>query len=76
MDSDTIVQRLRESVTQCRALDRAALLEEAAAEIERLRLTEEERLALERLVPQAETYNPRWAQTLRGLLERLSPPAT
>jgi len=35
--SVTLVQRLRESVTQCRALDRSALLEEAAAEIERLR---------------------------------------
>ena len=35
--SATLVQRLRESVTQCRALDRSALLEEAAAEIERLR---------------------------------------
>ena len=35
--SASLVQRLRESVTQCRALDRSALLEEAAAEIERLR---------------------------------------
>ena len=35
--STSLVQRLRESVTQCRALDRSALLEEAAAEIERLR---------------------------------------
>jgi len=35
--SATLVQRLRDSVTQCRALDRSALLEEAAAEIERLR---------------------------------------
>lgn len=32
-----IVDRLRESVTQCRAVDRSQLLEEAAAEIERLR---------------------------------------
>ena len=38
-----IVERLRASVTQCRAVDRSALLAEAAAEIERLRLTEEER---------------------------------
>ena len=33
----TLVERLRSSVTQCRALDRSQLLEEAAAEIERLR---------------------------------------
>jgi hypothetical protein len=38
MPSD-LVERLRASVTQCRAVDRSELLEEAAAEIERLRLT-------------------------------------
>lgn len=32
-----LVQRLRDSVTQARAIDRAALLHEAADEIERLR---------------------------------------
>lgn len=32
-----IVERLRESVRACRALDRSMLLEEAAVEIERLR---------------------------------------
>ena len=32
-----IVERLRSSVTQCRAVDRSAVLAEAAAEIERLR---------------------------------------
>ena len=32
----SLVQRLRDSVTQCRALDRSQLLEEAAAEITRL----------------------------------------
>lgn len=32
-----LVQRLRESIKACRALDRSALLAEAAAEIERLR---------------------------------------
>lgn len=32
-----IVERLRDSVRACRAIDRSALLEEAAAEIERLR---------------------------------------
>jgi hypothetical protein len=40
-----LVQRLRASVTQARALDRAALLHEAADEIERLRLTDAERKA-------------------------------
>lgn len=32
----SLVQRLRDSVTQCRALDRSQLLEEAAVEISRL----------------------------------------
>lgn len=32
-----IVQRLRDSATQARAIDRAALLKEAAAEISRIR---------------------------------------
>jgi hypothetical protein len=36
--SDDLVQRLRESVKACRALDRSALLAEAAGEIERLRI--------------------------------------
>ena len=40
-----LVQRLRASVTQARAIDRAALLHEAADEIERLRLTDAERKA-------------------------------
>ena len=33
----TLVERLRESVRACRAIDRSQLLEEAADEIERLR---------------------------------------
>lgn len=40
MDAD-IVDRLRESVRACRALDRSALLAEAADEIERLRKADE-----------------------------------
>ena len=36
-----LVQRLRESIRACRALDRSELLEEAAAEIERLRAVTE-----------------------------------
>ena len=35
-----LVQRLRDSVRACRALDRSQLLTEAADEIERLRMTE------------------------------------
>jgi len=41
-----IVQRLRDSVRACRALDRSALLAEAADEIKRLRLSDEEREAM------------------------------
>jgi hypothetical protein len=40
--SEDVVQRLRESVRACRAVDRSALLAEAAGEIERLRLTKTE----------------------------------
>ena len=75
-----IVERLRASVTQCRALDRAALLEEAAAKIERLRLTDVERASLTRAIETLEgveymeafsTENDATAAaTLRGLLER------
>lgn len=36
--SDDLVHRLRESVRACRALDRSALLAEAADEIEQLRI--------------------------------------
>lgn len=70
MPSD-LVERLRASVTQCRAVDRSELLEEAAAEIERLRLTDEER--------EATKYFSQWveweaakshAAALCGLLER------
>lgn len=42
-----LVQRLRDSVRACRALDRSALLAEAADELERRRLTAGEREALE-----------------------------
>jgi hypothetical protein len=70
MPSD-LVERLRASVTQCRAVDRSELLEEAAAEIERSRLRDTEREAME--------YFSQWVEwraakshavTLRGLLER------
>ena len=39
--ANDLVQRLRDSVTQARAIDRAALLHEAADEIERLRSYEQ-----------------------------------
>ena len=41
-----LVQRLRDSATQARALDRSELLHEAAGEILRLRLTDLERESL------------------------------
>ena len=65
-----IVQRLRESAKAARALDRAALLEEAAAEIERLRLLPEERCGIERAASFLEGSG--WSGvTLRALLKRL-----
>lgn len=79
----SLVQRLRDSVTQCRALDRSQLLEEAAAEIERLNgevvlwqavasLNAQEREAVERAVDVMDAIGiKRQARWLRGLLERL-----
>jgi hypothetical protein len=52
---------------------------EAANEIERLRLTDAEREAIEQAIDAASGMAPAqpWAvATLRGLLERLSPPTT
>ena len=78
----SLVQRLRDSVTQCRALDRSQLLEEAAAEIERLNgevvlwqavasLNAQEREAVERAVDVMDAIGiKRQAMWLRGLLER------
>jgi len=65
-----LVDRLRRWTHAVDAAPASDLMDEAAGEIERLRLTVDERQALERLIPQTETYNPRWAQTLRGLVER------
>jgi len=74
-------------VTQCRALDRSALLEEAAAEIERLRgspvtepMLKEKRAEGSAVLTDAEReavevalvwVNPERQDTLRGLLDRL-----
>ena len=81
-----IVNRLRESVKACRALDRSALLAEAADEIERLRsraceklskhdscrLTDGEREAVEAAVEYVGSAYAvqHHAETLRRLLER------
>ena len=67
-----LVQRLRDSATQARALDRAALLNEAADEIERLRITDAERLSIQWVIGEALSVDGVSIQaTLRGLLERL-----
>jgi len=77
-----IVERLRASVTQCRAVDRSALLAEAADEIERLRcnptggdsgsvaLTDAEREAVEWFACYGVDRPLGHSTTLRGLLER------
>ena len=65
-----LVQRLRASVTQARALDRAALLHEAADEIERRTLTDVERSAAEFAIA-AYPLDDSVPATLRSLLERL-----
>lgn len=69
-----IVRRLRDSVTQCRALDRSQLLEEAATEIERLRITDAERGAIADAADRYAEITPESAETavtLRVLLERV-----
>ena len=66
-----IVQRLRDSVRACRALDRSALLAEAADEIERLRLRDAEQAVIENMVIQYSTATS-VAVTLRGLLDRVN----
>lgn len=86
--SDDIVQRLRDSVRACRALDRSSLLAEAADEIERLRLqaceklsesdsfrlTDDEREAVDVAVEYVGSAYAvqHHAETLRNLLERLA----
>ena len=82
-----IVQRLRDSAAQARALDRAALLNEAAGEIEKLRqrlrladaalrsdsptLTDAEREALWFAIAYAQNAGHGCEATLRGLMERM-----
>jgi hypothetical protein len=52
-----LVDRLRRWTHAVDAAPASDLMDEAAGEIERLRLTVDERQALERLIPQTETYN-------------------
>lgn len=66
-----IVQRLRESVRACRALDRSALLAEAADEIERLRLTPAEREALSWFTGGRGPVCPQYIATVREMVARL-----
>jgi hypothetical protein len=66
-----IVEQLRASVTQCRAVDRSALLAAAADEIERLRLTDAEREAIEQAIEFIDENSCWQPKALRGLLKRL-----
>ena len=67
----SLVQRLRDSVTQCRALDRSQLLTEAADEIERLRITDDEKKAIESALGWCDDRDTKTISTLNGLLKRL-----
>lgn len=67
--SDDIVKRLRRWSHDPHGPAASDLMDEAAEEIERLRLTAEERKAVE--YAEGMTINSDVANTLRGLLERL-----
>lgn len=65
-----IVQQLRDRAYSSKIIDR--LCEQAADEIARLRLTDEEREAVETAALEADAYqHAERAATLRGLMERL-----
>jgi hypothetical protein len=66
----TLVQRLRDRAYSFKAPD--PLVEEAANEIERLRLTAVEREALEFVVAEGRVACGHEADILRGLLARLA----
>jgi hypothetical protein len=66
----TLVQRLRDRAYSFKAAD--PLVEEAANEIERLRLTAVEREAMEYVVAEGRVACGHEADILRGLLERLA----
>ena len=65
---DTLVHRLRDRAYSFKAPD--PLVEEAANEIERLRLTAVEREAMEFVVAEGRVACGHEADILRGLLER------
>ncbi len=67
-----LVQRLRASATQARAIDRAALLHEAADEIERRTLSEDEREALVWFTGGSGPVCPRYLAILREMQRRLA----
>lgn len=70
---DDLSDRLRRWTIDADASPVCDLLDEAADEIDRLRLTEAEREAVESAVYEAESHQHAGrAATLRGLLERLS----
>ena len=71
-----IVKQLRDSVRQCRALDRSQLLTAAADELEKLRLTAFEEEALNDVAQACfwaagDDKMLAYADTLLGLVERL-----
>jgi hypothetical protein len=72
--SNDIVARLRAEIAWEAAV--GELLSEAASEIERLRLTDAEREAVDyarRMIDNLNRGDPNHAATLRGLLERTTP---
>lgn len=72
-----IVQRLRTWTHSVHAVPVSDMLDEAADEIDRLRLAAAEREAVSRAAKDASDFGyADTAATLRSLLERLSPPAT
>ena len=67
-----IVERLRRWTHAVDAAPACDLMDEAADEIARLRLTDAEREAIEFAAAHGETVDAAWRYALRGLLERLS----
>jgi hypothetical protein len=68
--SDDLPQRLRRWTHAADAIPASDLMDEAADEIDRLRMRDDERNAIKRLVPAAETYSPQWAAPLQRFLDR------
>lgn len=70
--SDDLVRRLRRWTHDVDAAPASDLMDEAADEIERLRLTDAEREALEFVTVRGHVAGQEDAAALRGLLERLA----